>query len=355
MSNAHNTSDDIVDKVTDLSSGDIPTDEPSVVPDTDTTCTAAIIKDSASLTSSSSSSPLDNTSPDEKSADLPEYDVLIEPPAPAELKPNIATISAIVNEVRRQRKSGADIASIASREVDRIYDDGNEQVEFDGDPLEQESYALYNRKVKGGKWSSTKYADDVESNMVHNKPSSFTSDKAAEAVSIIDDFSDLCEELGIRDISHPQLLRTTRRRYQILPVSLVSSTICHYCTIITCLAGIALIVASAVTKGFDHVKKRNHALHPAWIQEEPKTKVEKAWWVADNGEEDEPHDPLGSSKIDNSKRLSPDELEQFSYSLSDAYLPIWFDQSTGWKGSSYEEAVAFCKSHYNFVPCPYEV
>ncbi len=349
MSNAHNTSDEIVDKATDLSSGDIPTDEPSVVPDADTTCTAAIIMETSALTSSSS--PLDKKSPDKISADLEKGDALVvEPQTPVEFKPNIATISAIVNEVRRQRKSGTDIASIASREVDRIFDDGNEQGELRGNPLEQESRALFNRMVNGGEWKSTKYADD-------SKPSSspFTSDKAAEGISIMDDFSDLCEELGMRDISHPQLLRTTRRRYQNLPVSLVRSTMCHYCTIITCLAGIALIVASAVTKGFDHVKKRNHALHPAWVQEEPKTKESKAWWVADNGEADEPHDPLGSSTIDNSKRLSPDELEQFSYALSDAYLPIWFDRSTGWKGASYEEAVAFCKSHYNFVPCPYEV
>jgi len=55
------------------------------------------------------------------------------------------------------------------------------------------------------------------------------------------------------------------------------------------------------------------------------------------------------------KSLTPEEVEQLSYALSDAYLPIWFDRSTGWTGNTYDEALEFCDSHDDFVPCPYEV
>ena len=53
--------------------------------------------------------------------------------------------------------------------------------------------------------------------------------------------------------------------------------------------------------------------------------------------------------------LTPEEVEQLSYALSDAYLPVWFDRTTGWTGTTYDEALKFCMSHENFVPCPYEV
>jgi hypothetical protein len=371
MSDANNDTTDtdadpIVNEATDLLHADddavaeiLPPPSPS------TSCaatdTAAIIMETAALTSSST---LNNGATDGVSVDLPIDDVRAELPTPVEVKPTIATISAIVDEVRRKKQSGADIASIASQEVDRIFDAGTGQVEGGLGPSEQESYSLYNRRVKGGEWNGNNYADDGDTETRYNKHFSLNSNtvrrtainQAFEGESIMDDFSELCEELGIKDMSHPQLLRTTRRRYKLLPGSLVRSTMCHYCMIITCLAGIALIVASAVTKGFDHVKKRNHFLHPAWVTEEETKKQEgKAWWVEENGESDDLIAPEGSRTIDNSKRLSPDELDQLYYSLSDAFLPMWFDQSTGWNGGSYAGAVKFCKSHYNFVPCPYEV
>lgn len=335
---------------------EIPPDDMLLFTDTDNDTdkeTTTIIMETETLSSSSIF--------DGASTKILECDDIADKPSstPAEVTPTIATISAIVNEVRRQRKNGADIASIASREVNRVYDDGNRLVEFEEKPSEREISELYNRNLQGEQWNGNKYSDGAvdSEDFTHNQPSSFISNETAEGDSIVDDFSDLCEELGIKDISHPQLLRITRRRYRILPGSLLHSTTCHYCMIITCLAGIAFIVASAVTKGFNHVKKRDHALHPAWAVEEDTTekKEGKPWWIEDNDNEDESLDLLGSPKIDNNKRLSPDELEQYSYALSDAYLPIWFDRSTGWKGASYDEAVAFCKSHYNFVPCPYEV
>lgn len=339
---------------------EIPPGTPLIITDT-----AAIIMETAALTSSSTRDNI-GTSEDDVEAES-------EPPTPAKVQPTIATISAIVNEVRRQKISGGadDIASIASREVDRIFDGGTVRQEGVGvEPLKQESYSLYNRKVKGGdEWNGSKYAADANREVMYRNSRPFTANtfqqsainQTAGGDAIMDDFAEICEELGIKDMSHPQLLRTTRRRYPILPgSSLLRSTMCHYCMIITCLAGIALIIASAVTKGFDHVKKRNHALHPTWVKtEETKKQEGKAWWVEDNNgeaaEEDQDSLIIGSTTPDNSKRLSPDELEQFSYALSDAYLPMWFDETTGWQGASYDDAVAFCKSHYNFVPCPYEV
>lgn len=361
MSDANNDATDaapVVNEADDLLHADADAEiPPSTSPATDA---AAIIMETTTLTSSST---LVNDTPDGTSVNLPDAGALAEPPSPVEVKPTIATISAIVDEVRRKKIScGADIASIASQEVDRIFDAGTGQVGGGAGPSEQESYSLYNRKVRGGEWNGNKYSDNVDTETKYSNHSSFTSNtpqrtpinQTVEGESIMDDFSELCEELGIKDFSHPQLLRTTRR-YQIIPGSIVRSTMCHYCMIITCLAGIALIVASAVTKGFDHVNRRNHLLHPAWVtEEETKKQAGKAWWV-ENGETDDLIAPAGSTTIDNSKRLSPDELDQLYYSLSDAFLPMWFDQTTGWNGASYAGAVKFCKSHYNFVPCPYEV
>ena len=46
----------------------------------------------------------------------------------------------------------------------------------------------------------------------------------------------------------------------------------------------------------------------------------------------------------------PTDLERLSYSIADAYLPVWFERRTGWEGRTYEDAMRFCRSHNDFVP-----
>ena len=165
------------------------------------------------------------------------------------------------------------------------------------------------------------------------------------------EFDDLCEELGITPETHPHLRHPHRRggstSFSTIGESLLQSSRCHLIASVACLIGTSLIVASAVSKGFEHAARRDHLLHPQWIEEE-RAKEDKDWWV----EGDEKKDgSLHSGK----GNLTEKEMEQLSYDLSDAYLPIWFDRNTGWKGRSYKEAMEFCQSHDDFVPCPYEV
>ena len=54
------------------------------------------------------------------------------------------------------------------------------------------------------------------------------------------------------------------------------------------------------------------------------------------------------------------EEQSLANEISLSYVPIWFDRESGWNGSTYAEAVEFCKSpdgssSLTFVPCPYEI
>ena len=48
--------------------------------------------------------------------------------------------------------------------------------------------------------------------------------------------------------------------------------------------------------------------------------------------------------------FAPTRLMKLSYSVADAYLPVWYDRRTGWEGQTYEDAMLFCQSHHDFVP-----
>ena len=52
---------------------------------------------------------------------------------------------------------------------------------------------------------------------------------------------------------------------------------------------------------------------------------------------------------------SANYLDQLFYKVSTAYRPIWYDRSTGWEGRTYQDAVTWCDSYHNYIPCPYEV
>ncbi|KAK1737323.1 hypothetical protein QTG54_012190 [Skeletonema marinoi] len=52
---------------------------------------------------------------------------------------------------------------------------------------------------------------------------------------------------------------------------------------------------------------------------------------------------------------SANQLTQLFYEVTAAYRPITYDRSTGWQGQTYQEAVTYCDSYHNYIPCPYEV
>jgi hypothetical protein len=176
------------------------------------------------------------------------------------------------------------------------------------------------------------------------------------------DFRELCEDMGIDPNTHPGLLRGRgdrsrlfrnnlhhRYRYKnVSPEAIVKSTWCGYCIAASCLVVVATMVSVAITEGFAHVNDG--------IKEDgtaSTTKVDSQWWEHVDAGNDGGDVEGGGGGQD--FLLTPEEVAQLSYALSDAYLPMWFDSTSGWTGTTYDEALNFCESHDNFVPCPYEV
>lgn len=52
--------------------------------------------------------------------------------------------------------------------------------------------------------------------------------------------------------------------------------------------------------------------------------------------------------------MTLEQFQQLTYAMEESYLPIWFDRKSGWEGQTYEEAVEFCRKHDDFMPCPYD-
>ena len=363
---------------------------------------------------SNSNPPPQNPSPhDEKSSSAAAAAIVSEAvpstpsfPTPHVNKPSIATVSAIVNEVIRQKETGSntatlDVSSIATQEVDKFYEDGRLEVEegtlpppgarppsrskhpwnmsadetkaLFGTKGTKKASAILSSKIKAalggrnsgrGSGSKTNIDSQTAADRMEQAMQNMTSNEMNENNP---DFNDLCEELGITPQSHPQL-RSPYRTFNTSLERLCSSTTnkCNrqYCLIVTCLVSIAILISSAVSKGYQHATKRNDELHPKWIKEQQEEEGDKKWWIDRNKDgildstEMEPIiSPQTTIDVNNNKnnKLSKEELDQLYYKLEDEYLPIWFDRSMGWKGTTYGEAIVFCAKHDNFIPCPYEV
>ena len=67
----------------------------------------------------------------------------------------------------------------------------------------------------------------------------------------------------------------------------------------------------------------------------------------DQAAEEEPWRPTPATPI-------PDwELELFQ-TVAETYDPTWYSREDGWKGQTYQEALAFCARSSKYIPCPYE-
>jgi hypothetical protein len=191
------------------------------------------------------------------------------------------------------------------------------------------------------------------------------------------DFRELCEDLGVDPNTHPGLLRVGRRdrtrllrganprprryRYKnVSPESIVKSTWCGYCVAASCLVVVATMISMAITEGFAHVNDGGVEVGAVGAGGEEgtasstktKTKGDTPWWEHVDAAGDDGGNAEGGG---GEAPLTPQEVMELSYALSDAYLPMWFDRTTGWTGNTYDEALIFCESHDDFVPCPYEV
>jgi len=354
------------------------------------------VADIVSEASALAPSQIEGVGDEEDTSDAPTSDDAMSSSSSTPKRPSIATVTAIVNEVLRQKESGAsgntDIASIASREVDKFYDDTSSQVTDDSLPPPgarppkrfhpwnskkgggDETKSLFRRSGSGGRGSaaliSSKFKaaigssssraakameenyDDSTSTPPNNMFQRKTSSGGVDVNS--PDFNDLCSELGITPETHPQVFEPYRyKHFHFSPESVMKSKTFQYCLIVTGFVALGIMVASGVTKGFQHVEKHDAELHPKWIKEGTEANDTTTGNGNMGGE-----DYHGISEIDilaNKNKLAPEEIEQLSYKLEDAYLAIWFDRSTGWNGNTYQEAMEFCKSRDDFVPCPYDV
>ncbi|KAL7541884.1 hypothetical protein ACHAXR_011331 [Thalassiosira sp. AJA248-18] len=321
-------------------------------------------------------------------------------------KPSIATVTAIVNEVLRQKEAGGavDIASIASKEVEKFYDAEEslppggrsrsslrshpwDEKDGDAEGIGDETKALFSRmgskgaaaiissKIKAAIGSSKKKQGGMERGYGPTSPPGNMFGRKSPPANMVGDFideespdfNDLCEELGINAQTHPHLRRAYRMNssgifsnwcwdYSTVQQVLRSSKCHYYCIIATCLVGVSIGFTTAVSRGYQHVAKRSEELHPHWIKEE-EAKEDKDWWKEETSTAPTPHkpDPMEVYMEEHKSTLSKQELQDLYYTLSDAYLPIWFDRSMGWDGTTFEEAIDFCRSHDDFVPCPYDV
>ena len=240
-------------------------------------------------------------------------------------KPSIATVAAIVNSVLREKEGASsssviDVAAIASKEVEKFYEEGLQHEIEQGilpppppsspSPSPIPSNSSSNQK-RSHKWKvsvdetrtlfgkrGTKAASIIMSARIksainssgprgrgrnsnnsafHNNAT--TADKMERAMMGMStsesedydpdnnmndmnennpDFNDLCEELGITNESHPQF--RSPYNHQTFTFDSSSTKCKQYCTTITCiLVSIAIVIASStVSKSKDVAQQNNH-------------------------------------------------------------------------------------------------
>ncbi|KAL7549978.1 hypothetical protein ACHAWF_013235, partial [Thalassiosira exigua] len=307
--------------------------------------------------------------------------------------PSLAAVAAIVDEVRRQRRAteegggdggaASDVAAVASREVGRYYAGGGAPEAPPGDG------AVATRRSRpwdGGGGAEDDREDAAERALApYRRKGSGASAASSAASSELDDFESLCQTVGITPHTHPHLYvkprggplrRALSRNYATVEQVVRSDAcarVCQYALIVAGLAAIALGTAGAATRGFRHHSKREKELHPQFeadLKAEEKANEHLDWWLEDGGAPpDATHDGKGAGGTAtkphrvptvedyeaNQATLSPDELDALYYDVSDAFLPVWFDRDGGWDGTTYAEALEFCRGRDDFVPCPFEV
>ncbi|KAL7529132.1 hypothetical protein ACHAWF_002851 [Thalassiosira exigua] len=330
--------------------------------------------------------------------------------------PSLSALSAIVDEVRRQKEQGPtgigeedggvgsapDLHAIALREVHRYYDvveddgdgggeegrqGGEGRVNDDGDDDDEVSddevtgmkeveelnveefsadLSLTDDGAGGLKishpWDPRRGQEDFEAAAAQVPPCSpsirHSSDVergsgSAAAAGVFDDigFEEGGGEVRFAPQSHPYLYPPSRRRGALGEIfsrrysavrQVLRSRPCRRGLVVACLVAVALALAGGVA---ERLRKRSEGLSTHW----------DVTVAADASSAAGAEGASATEAKAEEQDLPPDEdLEALSYALLDAYHPAWFDRETGWKGTTFAEAMTLCEGH-DEVPCPYQV
>lgn len=183
-------------------------------------------------------------------------------------------------------------------------------------------------------------------------------------------FKDICEDLGVTRATHPNLDRygeKSKYKYAVFR-SKKFRTGC----LVLLVGMVAVSLASAITKGF----QKSPPL-PDYQADEEWREHQKEEWEMEHGalytgynnvaavvpdvanvnnvEDAMPPPPMSNHDESDVEEEGISKHDKLFQDLSAAYRPIWFDRSTGWKGQTYQEAIEFCSTYSDYIPCPYNV
>uniref|UniRef100_A0A7S1YML9 DUF7495 domain-containing protein n=1 Tax=Skeletonema marinoi TaxID=267567 RepID=A0A7S1YML9_9STRA len=295
--------------------------------------------------------------------------------------PNIASVTALVNEVRSHNNTESPLSShkIEAMEQGSRYRD---------DPNSDDSSSLYHLRRRSYKAEAaikaaatkTKIAAKNAAVAVKTKFKDKTTSptKLLEKIGVENDFDfanyhDVGggedarilsnknrtneETVGVWSSSQRPQLRSVSR-YNFIG-SFIRSKIFTYCAIVATLIGIAIAISAAVTKGFEHTQHRNDLLHPKWENDGGTQDGETVVWVKNPDDSENEGSIMQTDTSSLPTEIYTDKQDGLEYQLANAYVPIWFDRETGWNGSTHAEAIEFCNSRDDtslvFAPCPYDV
>lgn len=269
-------------------------------------------------------------------------------------------------------------AAIASRTTAAViktkYRDSTVDVDSlkkDADSMNDYDFKSYDRDIYDGDGGLappsaeyTDYMEDMEYGIspLGDKGLVFRSDGDEEEEA---SFSEICYDLGVTVATHPNLEGYGRKRYKypIFRSKKFRKAIC-YGSIVMLVGIVAVSIASALTNGFEEARRRRSPPLPDYIEDEKWREEQKTIWEEEHGEKYTGYNNVAAivpdvSNVNGVEDAMPpppmSKKDQELEKVSAAYRPVWFDRSTGWKGQTYQEALDFCASFNDDIPCPYEV
>jgi len=288
--------------------------------------------------------------------------------------PNIASVTALVNEVRGYNNAESPLSSQkieAMEQGSRYRDDPNS----DDSHLRRRSYKAEAAIKAAATKTKIVAANAAVAVKTKFKDKTTSPTKLLEKIGVENDFdfanyhdvgggedariNRINEEtVGVWSSSQRPQLRSVSR-YNFIG-SFIRSKIFTYCAIVATLIGIAVGISAAVTKGFEHTQHRNDLLHPKWENDGGTLDGETVVWVKNPGDSSENEGSIMQTDTSSlPTEIYTDKQDGLEYQLANAYVPIWFDRETGWNGSTHAEAIEFCNSRDDtslvFAPCPYDV
>eukprot|EP00984_Skeletonema_dohrnii_P018901 scaffold8943_cov113-Skeletonema_dohrnii-CCMP3373.AAC.2 len=273
--------------------------------------------------------------------------------------PNIASVTALVNEVRGYNNTESPLSSQkieAMEQGSRYRDDPNSDDSY----LRRRSYraeAAIKAAATKTKIVATNAAVAVKTKF---KDKTTSPTKLLEKIGGVENDFDFAnyhdvaggevarinrtneEAVGVWSSSQRPQLRSVSR-YNFIG-SFIRSKIFTYCAIIATLIGIAVGISAAITKGFEHTQHRNDLLHPKWENDGGTLDGETVVWVKNPDDSENEGSIMQTDTSSLPTEIYTDKQDGLEYQLANSYIPIWFDRETGWNGSTHADAMKFCNS-----------